>query len=133
MKNNKPQFGCSQGFSACVSTREALSRKRMYLGRLGGSVGWAADLSSGHDLLVHEFEPRVGLCADSLEPGACFRFCVSLSLCISPTRTLSLSLKKKNKQYFLKKKEKIYLMIHCPINHLALSLLEYWNIAVLTA
>ena len=25
-----------------------------------------------------QFEPRVGLCADSSEPGACFRFCGSL-------------------------------------------------------
>ena len=31
--------------------------------------------------------------ADSSEPGACFRFCVSLSLCPSLTCALSLSLK----------------------------------------
>ena len=49
-------------------------------GRLRGSVGYAADLGSGHDLAVREFEPRVGLWADRSEPGACFRFCVSLSL-----------------------------------------------------
>ena len=42
------------------------------LGHLGGSVGWAADLGSGHDLTLCEFEPRVGLCADRSEPGACF-------------------------------------------------------------
>ena len=41
-------------------------------GRLGGSVGWASDFGSGHDLTVREFEPRVGLRADSLEPGGCF-------------------------------------------------------------
>ena len=41
-------------------------------GSLGGSVGWASDFSSGHGLAVHGFEPRVGLCADSSEPGACF-------------------------------------------------------------
>ena len=45
--------------------------------------------------------PRVivGLCADSSEPGACFGFCVSLSLCPSSTCThsLSLSLSKINK------------------------------------
>ena len=40
-----------------------------------------------------ECEPRVGLCADGSEPGACFGFCVSLSLCPSPTRVLSLSQK----------------------------------------
>ena len=36
---------------------------------------------SGHDLAVCGFKPRIGLCADSSEPGACFGFCVSLSLC----------------------------------------------------
>ena len=30
-------------------------------GRLGGSVGWASDFSSGHDLTVCEFKPHVGL------------------------------------------------------------------------
>ena len=33
-------------------------------GRLGGSVGWASDFSSRHDLAVREFEPCVGLWAD---------------------------------------------------------------------
>ena len=42
-------------------------------GRLGGSVGRASDFSSGHDLTVSELEPRIELCADSLEPGSCFR------------------------------------------------------------
>ena len=27
------------------------------------------DFSSGHDLTVSEFEPHVGLCADSVEPA----------------------------------------------------------------
>ena len=44
-------------------------------------------------LTIHGFEPHVGLCDDSLEPGACFRFCVSLFLCSSPTGALPLSLK----------------------------------------
>ena len=39
-------------------------------GRLSGSVGWVASFSSGHDLTVREFEPHIGLFADSLEPGA---------------------------------------------------------------
>ena len=62
------------------------------LGHLGGSVGWASDFSSGHELTVREFEPRVGLCADSSEPGAFFGFCVSLSappllmLCLSQSQ-----------------------------------------------
>ena len=63
------------------------------MGRLGGSVGGGSDFSSGHDLAVRGFESRVGLCADGSEPGACFKFCVSLSLCPSPAHTLSISLK----------------------------------------
>ena len=59
------------------------------------SVG-RPDFGSRHDLTLCGFEPCVGLCADSWEPGACFGFCVSLSfslsLCPSPPRTLSLSL-----------------------------------------
>ena len=63
---------------------------------VGAWVGKASDFSSGHDLVVHEFETCVGLCADSSEPGVCFRFCVSLSLCPSSTHALSLSLKNKH-------------------------------------
>ena len=61
-------------------------------GLLGGSVGRAPDFGSGHDLTAREFEPHMGLHADGSEPGACFRFCVSLSLCPSPTHAQSLSL-----------------------------------------
>ena len=68
---------------------------KMKGGRLGGSVGWASDFSSGHDLTVREFEPRVGLCADRSEPGACFRFCVSISLSAPPLLMLCLCLKNK--------------------------------------
>ena len=53
--------------------RVALSVKRLTL-----------DFSSGHDLTVREFQPRVGLCADSAEPAWD-------SLCPSPS-PLSLSL-----------------------------------------
>ena len=60
-----------------------------------GVPGWLSRLSvrlqPGHDLAVREFEPRVRLWADGSEPGACFRFCVSLSLCPSPVHALSLS------------------------------------------
>ena len=38
------------------------------------------DFGSGHDLMVHEFEPYVGLCADSSQPGTCFGLCLPLSL-----------------------------------------------------
>ena len=46
---------------------------------------------SGHDLMVCEFEPHVGLCAD----GASLLGIVSLplSLCPSPTLALSVSIK----------------------------------------
>ena len=50
------------------------------LGHLGGLVDKASDFGSGHDLKVCEFEPKVGLWADSSESGTCFGFCVSLSL-----------------------------------------------------
>ena len=44
--------------------------------------------------MVSEIEPRVGLRADSSEPGACFGFCVSLSLSAPPPLTLHLCLSK---------------------------------------
>ena len=55
---------------------------------------------------VRGFKSRVGLCADSSEPGACFRFCVSPSLCPSPAHALSLCLSlsqkiNKHQKYFL--------------------------------
>ena len=66
-----------------------------------GAPGWHSRLSvrlqPGHDPPVREFEPRVRLKADGSEPGACFRFCVSLSLCPSPVHALSLSVPKINK------------------------------------
>ena len=67
-----------------------------------GAPGWRSRLSvrlqPGHDLAVRQFEPRVGLWADGSEPGACVRFCVSLSLCPSPVHALSLSVPKINKR-----------------------------------
>ena len=58
------------------------------------------------------WSPADGLCADSSEAGARFRFCVSLFLCPSPTHALSLSLSKINKT----KQEKGY--FHHPKNPL---------------
>ena len=66
-------------------------------GHLSGSVGWAADFSSGHDQEVSEFESHVGLCADSSEPGACLDS-VSPSLSVPPPLMLCLSLPLKNKE-----------------------------------
>ena len=76
-----------------------------------GAPGWRSRLSvrlqPGHDLTVREFEPRIRLWADGSEPGACFRFCVSLSLCPSPVHALSLSVPKKiNVEKKIKKKKK---------------------------
>ena len=82
-------------FSVITSLLSRSFKKIHTEGRLGGSVGKASDFGSGHDLPVCEFEPRVRLCADALEPGACFGFCVSLSLCPSRARALSLSLNDK--------------------------------------
>ena len=72
------------------------------MGHLGGSVGEAFDFGSGRDLTIRGFKPHIRLCAGSSEPGACFGFCVSLSLCPCPAHVRSLSLSKINKR--LKKK-----------------------------
>ena len=49
--------------------------------------------------MADEFKPCIRFCADSSEPGSCFRFCFSLLFCPSPTHALSLflSLSKINK------------------------------------
>ena len=49
------------------------------------------DFSSGLDLVVHEFEPHIRLCADGVQPAW---DSVSPSLCPSPTRSLCLSPKR---------------------------------------
>ena len=61
-----------------------------YKGHLGGSVGWASDFGSGHNLTDHEFKPCVRLCADSSEPGAALDS-VSPSRSTPPLLVLSLS------------------------------------------
>ena len=45
---------------------------------------------SGHDLTVHELEPSLGLCTDSMEAAW---DSVSLPLCPSPAHTVSVSFK----------------------------------------
>ena len=85
-------FRSCVSLSLCPSLALSLSlslSQKINLGR------WSAsNFSSGHDLSACEFEPRIGLCADSSEPVACFGFCVSLSLCPFPARSLSLCLSK---------------------------------------
>ena len=46
------------------------------------------DFSSGHDLTIHGFEPHICQC------GAFLGFSLSLSLCPSPARSLSLKINK---------------------------------------
>ena len=70
--------------SALITYEEGLG------GLLGGSVGRVSDFGSGHDLTAPEFKPHVRLCADSSEPGACFRFRVSLSVSALPPLFLPL-------------------------------------------
>ena len=48
------------------------------------------DFGSGHDLIVHKFEPQVELCTDSVKPAW---DSLSPSLCFSPAHTLSLAQK----------------------------------------
>ena len=55
-------------------------------------------------LWLWSLRPAVRLCAGSSEPGACYGFCVSLSLCFNPSYTVCLSLSKIN----IKKKEDTY-------------------------
>ena len=56
------------------------------------------DFGSGHDLTVHEFKPRVRLCADSTEPAW---DSWSPSLSAPPPLMLCLKLKKKKSCQFL--------------------------------
>ena len=66
------------------------------LGRLGGSVGEASDLGSGHDLTGREFEPRIGRCADKLRDWSLLRIlCLLLSLPLTHLNSVSVSLKNK--------------------------------------
>ena len=41
----------------------------MHFAAPGGSVGWASDLGSGHDLTDPEFKPCIGFIAVSTEPA----------------------------------------------------------------
>ena len=66
------------------------------MGRLGGSVGWASDFSSGQDLILVGLSPALGsvLTAHNLEPAL---DSVSPSLSAPPLLALCLSLSKINK------------------------------------
>ena len=83
---------------------EVRSTAQSRAGAPGWLSGWVSDFGSGHNLRIRESEPSVGLCADSSKPGACFGFCVSLSLSAPPLLALCVcvSLSKIN----IKKKKK---------------------------
>ena len=49
---------------------------RITVDPLDGSVSEGSDFGSGHDIIALGFKPYIGLCVDSSEPGACYRFCV---------------------------------------------------------
>ena len=73
------------------------------LRHLVGSMGWAPDFGLGHDLTVREFKPHVVPCADSSEPGTCFKLCLPLFLPVPCSHLVSLSLKNKKLKLKLKK------------------------------
>ena len=85
----------SPSLSLCSSPVTALSLKINKNVKLKNKK--ESDFTSGHDLAVCEFKSHTGLCADSSEPGACLRFCVSPSLRPSPAHALCLSLSIINK------------------------------------
>ena len=83
---------CYFGGLLNIHTFEKFKKTNLWGNWVAQSVKGAI-LRSGHDLTIREFEPHVGLCADSSEPGACFRFSASPTLCPSLlTLCLSLSL-----------------------------------------
>ena len=81
-------------FDFCSGTR--LKSTVCGLGRLGGSVGWASNFNSGHDLTFRSVSlspaSGTGLIAQSLEPAS---DSVSPSLSAPPLLTLCLSFKNK--------------------------------------
>ena len=71
------------------------------------------DFVSGHDLMVHGFNPCIGLCTDSIGPAWDY-LSPCLSLCHSPIHaylSLSLSLSLKINEYLKKERKKMGLCI----------------------
>ena len=101
VKKAEPSYTVSGNANCIFRVENSMNSMEVKNRTTLGAPGWRSRLSvrlqPGHDLAVREFEPRVRLWADGSEPGACFRFCVSLSLCPSPVHALSLSVSKINK------------------------------------
>ena len=104
--SSSPEFGSllsepasdllSPSLSLCPSPTHRVSLK---INKLRGAwVVQSIEHPTSAQVMISQFvglEPHVGLCADSSEPGACFGFCFSRSLCLSLTHVLSLSLPQK--------------------------------------
>ena len=86
-----------------------VSIKREEEGYPGCSVSWPSTFGSDHDLMVHEFEPYIGLAEVSPEPAS---DPLSIPLCPSPIHvgTWALSLSKINK-HKKKKKRNIFITV----------------------
>ena len=84
----------SEAYERRVVIYKSLLKKQLDLGAPGWLRRLSVPLRPRCDLVVCEFEPCIGLCADGSEPGARFGFCVSLSLC-PPLLMLCLSLLQK--------------------------------------
>ena len=78
--------------------------RRSVLGHLGGSISYVSDFCSSLDLMVHEFEPCIGLSVVStkpaLDPLSLFLSALPATCAVSLSLSLSLclSLTKINKQ-----------------------------------
>ena len=88
-------YSCGQNVS---ETGNNATLRRNQLNQLPGRGAWGAqsvERPTWAQVRISQFrfEPRVGLCADSSEPGACFGFCVTLSLPLPHSRFLSVSQK----------------------------------------
>ena len=60
-KGVKEPFGRQPPAAPSALTSDGKLKRTRLRQHLGGSVGQASDFSSGRDLAVREFEPRVGL------------------------------------------------------------------------
>ena len=92
------EFQKNQGFRGSGSQADPRIRGKTFKKQIWLRGTWVAQsvkrptlgFSSGHDLTVHEIEPRLGLCAGSADP-AWDSLSLSVSLCPFPACALSLS------------------------------------------